>query len=88
MPGSVRRLPHPLACFHRSVTRGSRSLDSLPRSYVYGNNPALGAFERFAERARTTAGCRYVELATGHNLKDRVPRARDDILLAIASEMD
>lgn len=88
MPGPDRRLPHPLASFRQPVTLGSSSLASLPRSYIFCNNPALGAFDRFAERARTTTGWRYVEMATGHNPQYTTPHELTDILLMIVSEMD
>ncbi|MGE0681262.1 MAG: alpha/beta fold hydrolase [Candidatus Binatia bacterium] len=56
---------------------------ALPKTYIYCNNPAMGFFEAFAERARTAQGWRYRELATGHDAMVTMPRELTGLLLEL-----
>lgn len=55
----------------------------LPRTFVYCNNPAIGPYDQFAEKARRE-GWRYREIATGHFPMVTAPRRTADLLLELA----
>jgi hypothetical protein len=82
MPGADRRRPHPLKSLQQPLAVRNPAAARLPRTYVYCNNPAMGVFESFAERARAGSGWRYAELATDHNPQYMAPGALADLLLS------
>jgi len=55
----------------------------IPRTFIYCNNPAIGPYDRFAEKARRE-GWRYREIATGHFPMVTAPRRTADLLLEVA----
>lgn len=83
-PGPDRRHPHPLACFRQPLRYDPAALAGIPRTYVRCTEPAMPGLERSAERARTEAGWRYVEMATDHNPQFTEPEALTAILLEAA----
>ena len=54
----------------------------IPRTFIYCNNPAIGPYDRFAEKARRE-GWRYHELATGHFPMVTAPRRTASLLLEL-----
>jgi pimeloyl-ACP methyl ester carboxylesterase len=79
MPGSDRRLPHPLASMRQPLRVTDPAAATISRTYVYCNNPPMGFFEPFSKRAKAE-GWRYEELATDHNPQYMAPGALADLL--------
>jgi hypothetical protein len=87
---TVRRTPHPLACFTEPV-RLARPLEDFPFSRTYiratGDEPdgdGGQAFSVAAERARTSAAWQYHEIATSHMVPNNRPEELVTILAALA----
>ncbi len=55
----------------------------IPRAFIYCNDPAIGPYDRFAEKARRE-GWRYREIATGHFPMVTEPRRTAELLLELA----
>jgi pimeloyl-ACP methyl ester carboxylesterase len=68
----------------QSVRMTHPSAADLPRTFIYCNQPAIGPFDQFAERARTDEGWCYRELAAGHFPMITAPRKTADLLLELA----
>ena len=75
---------HPFKTFTQPVHLTDTGATVTPRTYIYCNQPAMGPFGQFAERARTEPGWRYRELATGHDAMVTMPRELTDLLLEVA----
>jgi len=73
----------PLRTFQQPVRLTSRTTETLPRTFIYCSNPAMGPFDQFLERVRT-GGWRYRELATGHDAMVTGPEQLADLLLEVA----
>ncbi|MBX6323017.1 MAG: alpha/beta hydrolase, partial [Rhodospirillaceae bacterium] len=71
---------HPLASFEQPLRLLRPDREHPARSYVYCSAPAMGDFDRFAERAREEPGWRYHALATGHDAMVTEPEALADII--------
>jgi pimeloyl-ACP methyl ester carboxylesterase len=87
---TVRRTPHPLACFTEPV-RLAQPLEDLPftRTYVRAtgdapDSPGGQAFAMAAQRARTSPAWEYHEIATGHMVPNNRPEELTAILAALA----
>jgi hypothetical protein len=77
-------VPHPFNTLMTPVRLTSTAAATLPRTYIYCNNPAMGFFEAFAERTKVGKGWRYRELATGHDAMVTMPRELTTLLLELA----
>lgn len=75
----------PFQTFSQTVRlSGTEAAARLPRTFIYCNQPAIGPYDQFAERARAEAGWRYREIATGHFPMVTAPRRTADLLLELA----
>jgi hypothetical protein len=75
----------PFKAFSQPVRlRGEEAAGRLPRTFIYCNQPAIGPYDQFAERARAEEGWRYREIATGHVPMVTAPRRTADLLLELA----
>ena len=63
---------------------GGEAAGQLPRTFIYCNQPAIGPYDQFAERARAETGWRYREIATGHFPMVTAPQRTADRLLELA----
>jgi pimeloyl-ACP methyl ester carboxylesterase len=75
---------HPFKTFAQPVRVTSTAASTIPRTYIYCNQPAMGPFDQFAERLKAAPGWRYRELATGHDAMVTMPRELANLLLAVA----
>ena len=78
-----RLTPHPLNSMLQPVRLSNPAARALPRTFIYCSKPAMGFFERFAQKARS--GWRYREIATGHTAMVTEPRRVADLLLELAA---
>jgi pimeloyl-ACP methyl ester carboxylesterase len=76
-------VPHPFKTLATPVFLTNPAALALPKTYMYCNNPAMGFFDAFAERARSEHGWRYRELATGHDAMVTMPRELTALLLEL-----
>jgi pimeloyl-ACP methyl ester carboxylesterase len=60
-----RLLPQPLRTFEQPVPAAGG--ERAKRTYIYCARPAMGTFDRFAERLREDSKWTFHELATGHD---------------------
>lgn len=77
-----RLTPHPLNTMLQPIRLQNPASQTIPRTFIYCNNPALGFFDGFAQKARL--GWRYREIATGHTAMVTEPRRVADLLLETA----
>ena len=81
---SPKLTDQPFKAFSQPVRlRDEEALSRLPRTFIYCNNPAIGPYDQFADKARRE-GWRYGEIATGHFPMVTAPRQTADLLLEIA----
>jgi len=76
-------VPHPFKTVSTPVHLMNDAVSTLPRTYIYCNNPAMGFFDGFAEKTRSDKKWQYRELATGHDAMVTMPRELADLLLEI-----
>ena len=57
---------------------------TVPKSFIYCNNPAMGFFEGFVHKARAE-NWNFHELATGHTAMVTAPAELTRVLLTIAN---
>lgn len=80
-----RLTPQPLKTeFDPMIFRNPKA-ESIPKSYIFCNAPAIGRFGEFAQRARTEPGWQYRELATGHDAMISQPKELSRLLLELVS---
>src|SRR5262245_22212175 len=63
---------------------GEEAAGRLPRTFIYCNQPAIGPYDQFAERARDEENWRYREIATGHFPMVTAARRTAELLLELA----
>jgi Predicted hydrolases or acyltransferases (alpha/beta hydrolase superfamily) len=81
---SPKLTDQPFKAFSQPVRlKDEAAAGPIPRTFIYCNNPAIGPYDRFAEKARRE-GWRYRELATGHFPMVTAPRRTADLLLEVA----
>ena len=81
-----RRVMQPLKTFERPIHL-TGAFARLRRTYVYCTRTAAGdVFRPFAERARSEAGWRYVELDSSHNPHVTAPGALASLLDKLARD--
>ena len=74
----------PFKTFSQPVRlEGDPAASRIPRTFIYCNDPAIGPYDRFAEKARRE-GWRYREIATGHFPMVTEPRRTAELLLELA----
>lgn len=76
-------VPHPARTYLDPVRFRTPAARELPRTFIRCTL-YQGPFETFARRARTEAGWRYRELASGHDAEVMVPRELAQILTELA----
>jgi pimeloyl-ACP methyl ester carboxylesterase len=79
----ARLTPQPLATFQQPIRLVEPVASALPRMYIHCTGNTSGTFAPFAERARSTPGWRYEELATGHDAMLTDPQGLADLLLTL-----
>ncbi len=77
--------PHPLQTWLEPVSLTDGGLEQLPKTYVLSVDPptTIMGYPLHGERAKTTAGWSYAEVATGHDMMVTAPGDVADILLAV-----
>jgi pimeloyl-ACP methyl ester carboxylesterase len=60
-------VPHPDNTFDMPLSLPNHHAASLPRSYVYCDDPAMGPFGQFSDRYGNEVGWQYHILHTGHD---------------------
>jgi pimeloyl-ACP methyl ester carboxylesterase len=76
-------VPHPMKTILTPVRIADPAARSVPGSYLYCTQPAMGLFESSAAKARA-AGWRYHEIATGHDAMVTAPKEVARLLLDLA----
>ncbi len=82
-----RITPTPLKAFSEAVTVREPAAAALPRTFVYCNKPAMGAFDQFAQAARKDRRWQYHELATGHLPMVTAPKEVCNLLTPLAPHL-
>ena len=87
---TARRVPHPVACFTEPV-RLRQPLEAFPftRTYIKATldpptDVGADAFLRAADRAKSSPGWRYAEIATTHMVASNRPKELAALLLELA----
>lgn len=81
---SPKLTDQPFKAFSQPVRlKDEAAAGPIPRTFIYCNNPAIGPYDRFAEKARRE-GWRYREIATGHFPMVTAPRRTAELLLEVA----
>jgi pimeloyl-ACP methyl ester carboxylesterase len=75
-----RLVPQPLQTFEQPLA--SVPSADVPRTYVYCSKPAIGVFDRFAERLREDRKWRFHDVKTGHDAMVTAPGEIAKILMA------
>lgn len=77
-----RRLTaHPSKSFTEKLVAPQNRAATLPRTYVYCDDPAMGPFDRFFKDLRNDPGWRFYSLRTGHDAMVSDPQGVAEILL-------
>lgn len=76
-------VPQPAKTVSTPVHLRNDAAETLPRTYIYCNNPAMGPFDGFAEKIRSDKKWRYRELATGHDAMVTMPKELVNLLLEL-----
>lgn len=79
-----RLVPQPIKTFEEPVRLTNPAAASLPRTFIYLNNPAMGTFDGFAQMASKSKDWRYYEMATGHDAMVLEPQKLAELLIKIA----
>jgi pimeloyl-ACP methyl ester carboxylesterase len=74
-----RLVPQPLRTFEQPLPAAGG--DKLKRTYIYCSQPAIGAFDQFAERLRDDRKWTFHEVKTGHDAMVTAPGEIARILL-------
>jgi pimeloyl-ACP methyl ester carboxylesterase len=76
-----RQGPHPFGAYLEPLHFDAAGLAAIRRAFIDCNRPAFPTIEPMRRRAREWAGCRVVELETGHYPQVQAPQAFVDCLL-------
>ena len=76
---------HPLKTMLQSLSLSNPAAAALPRTFIYCNNPAIGFFKPFADRAQEE-GWQYRELPTGHTSMITAPRELAAMLIELSQQ--
>lgn len=78
--------PHPLRTWLEPVAVPADTLSNIPRTYVLATDPptTLMGYPAHGERAKTTAGWTYREVATGHEMIVTAPERTAELIIEAA----
>lgn len=74
-------VPHPDNCMDAVLSVQDQRAASLPRSYVYCDDPAMGPFGQFSDQYKSAPGWRHHVLHTGHDAMVSDPDGTVRVLL-------
>lgn len=76
----------PIKTFEEPVQINNPKAATIPRTFIYLNNPAMGTFDGFAKMAQTSKEWEYFEMQTGHDAMVLQPQKLAELFIKIAKE--